>query len=55
MRNSNPERYRIRREVLSRKIDQLNELHNQLAADDPSRDQILKQIEALNIDYNVEE
>ena len=54
-RNSNPERYRIRREVLSRKIDRFYELHDQLAADDPSRDQILDQIDALWIAYNVEE
>jgi hypothetical protein len=53
--NNNPERYRIRREVLSRKIDRLGDLYDHLASDDPSRDLVLDQIAALNIAYNVEE
>jgi hypothetical protein len=51
----NTERYRVRREVLSRKIDRFYELHDQLAPEDPGRAKILDQIDALEIAYNVEE
>jgi hypothetical protein len=50
-----PDRYRIRREVIARKIDALCVRFDQLAAGDPVREQLLRQIEALNIAYNVEE
>ena len=53
--DNNFDRYRIRREVIARKIDALWERHSQLAADEPERDQLLDQIWALNIAYNVEE
>ena len=51
----NADRYRIRRERIELKLDALCEKHDQLAADDPEREQLLKQIEALNIAHNVEE
>jgi hypothetical protein len=53
--NSNFDRYRIRREVIARRIDELCEKHSQLAADDPERDRLLDQIWALNIAYNAED
>ena len=53
--NSNFDHYRIRRERNGHKLNALCERFDQLATDDPSRDLILKQIEALNIAYNVEE
>lgn len=46
--------YRVRRERIRLKLDALCELCDQLPADDPERDQLLCQIEALNIAHNVE-
>jgi hypothetical protein len=47
--------YRIRRERIGLKLDALCERLDQLATNDPERDQLLMQIEALNIAYNVED
>jgi len=47
--------YRIRRERISVKLDALCERIDQLATDDPKRDQLLRQIEALNVAYNAED
>lgn len=53
--SSNFDHYRIRRERICLKLDALCEKHDQLATDDPEREQLLMQIEALNIAYNVED
>ena len=47
--------YRVRRERIGLKLDALCERFDQLATDNPERDQLLPQIEALNIAYNVED
>lgn len=47
--------YRIRREVIARKIDALCDRFDQLATYDPEREQLLCHIEALNIAYNAED
>lgn len=52
--NINFDPYRIRRERISLKLDALCGRCDQLAADNPERDQLLRQIEALNKAYNVE-
>ena len=52
--NSNFDHYRIRRERIGLKLDALCDHFDQLATDNPERDQILRQIEALNIAYNAE-
>jgi hypothetical protein len=46
--------YRIRRERIRLKLDALCDRFDQLAADDPEREQLLCQIEALNIAHNIE-
>jgi hypothetical protein len=47
--------YRIRRERIGLKLDDLCDHFDQLATDDPERGQLLRQIEALNIAYNAED
>jgi hypothetical protein len=47
--------YLIRRERISLKLEALYERFDQLASNDPERDQCLKQIEALDIAYNAED
>jgi len=46
--------YRVRRERIGLKLDALCERCDQLDPHDPEREQLLCQIEALNIAYNVE-
>jgi hypothetical protein len=53
--SSKPDHYKAHREGIRRKLDQLCEIHDQLAANDPRRAQILDQIRALNIAYNRED
>lgn len=53
--NSNFDPYRIRRERIGLKLDVLCERFDQLATDNPEREQLLRQIEALNIAYNAED
>jgi hypothetical protein len=52
---SNFDPYQIRRERIRLKLDALCEKHDQLATEDPEREQLLMQIEALNVAYNVED
>jgi hypothetical protein len=47
--------YEIRRERIGLKLDALSERIDQLAVDDPDRDRLSCQIEALNIAYNAED
>jgi hypothetical protein len=51
---NNFDHYRILRERIGLKLDALCESFDQLATDDPEREQLLCQIEALNIAYNAE-
>jgi hypothetical protein len=53
--SSKPDHYKAHREGIRRKLDQLCEIHDQLAANDARRAQILDQIRALNIAYNLED
>jgi hypothetical protein len=54
-KSNHDDRYRIRRERIALKFDELCAKHNQLADDDPERDQLLDQMWALNLAYNVED